>query len=153
MRTFAVLFLVLVGCGSGMPSDPLAGTAWSTTIQNTSCATGFGFNADSTYEHLTICTLNDGTTAAEIDEGDYSADARTLSLVLRQASCLASDYTSLTPSMGYSVSADIMTISSSTGALVLSRSQGSGGMGGTGAVTYGCFDASGNFTVEPIAPL
>lgn len=151
-----VLAAVLVGCGgSGSDAgDVLANTTWVTGVSGTNCATGFGFYDAGTYAHLTLCTLTDGTQALEVDSGDYVVNGNSLGFVLRKATCFASDYVSLTPSFTFSVTSAALSLSSSSGLLVLPRSQTMpGDPNGGGAATYGCFRSDGYFYAQPLAAL
>lgn len=148
MRRLFLGLVLLVGCGSGDggsdPGNPLAETRWSMVVDS-ACALGIGFETDTDYRVTFICLLNDGSHGASIEDGLYYVDGNTLALSPHAATCPAT-----CSAFQFDVTGDSLTLSDSTGILALTRLPPGGG---DGVVTYGCFDAQGNFTPAELRPL
>jgi hypothetical protein len=162
--TWATLGLLLVvgaaSCGSGSggglnPDERAVQGTWAFELSAYE-ALGLTFNGleyesdhiGLEYESDHIAVLTDGTTALEAELGTFSTSGNSITFVPEQWSCRGSD-PPLTLTFG--VNATTFTLVDQTGALLFQKITPSGG---SGAVTFGCFDnASMTFTPSPIAPV
>lgn len=159
IRVLALCGLFLVACGSAGPGDGIdpppppppppdfgAALVGNWIIVGSAAAVFFDFSSTATYVRGIIQPTSATEANVEIENGDFSADAANIHFRPHQWSCALSDPPYYFP---YSVTAAALTLSDSTGAVVLVRNTAAATNGVL--LTYGCFD-QGVFTPMPLVP-
>jgi hypothetical protein len=117
---------------------------------NTGVGVGIDINSDGTYEGKLIQLTNTAPVTAneQLEEGNWSASPTTLTLTPTQWSCTGADPASTAT---YTLSGGSLVVNTSSGAVTFMRDTTP--PPSASAVTYGCFDANGNFTAQPLGPV
>lgn len=158
MRTIAVLALLTVaGCGDApisMESRPLAGTDWISHVDGFNCERLLTFGDVGEFGSGIICVLQNNQTALQATTGTYTATgdgvhSGVLTLRPTKSSCPG---TSRTPLVADYAPGTDLTVGFATGVIDYVPAP-TGGSGGGGSATYGCFDAALSFTANPVTPL
>jgi hypothetical protein len=141
-----------VGCGGGGSSTPEEKLVGDWIIENDSTGVGLALDisADGTYVGalLALTNTNPPSANAQVEHGNWSATASSLTLTPTQWSCTGADPADTEP---YSFSGGSLVISTSSGITTLAPNNTPAT--GMFSITYGCFDANGNFTQHPLGPV
>jgi hypothetical protein len=138
-----LLLLVLAGCGGNAPS--LVGN-W--IYVNGSSGIAATFRDDGTYVASKLALTSSASADAEIETGTYMAADGTLTTIPQQWTCPGPDPVT---AVSYSLDGVDLQVSSPSGVLVMSPN--STPASSNFALTFGCFDSSGSFTPQSLAPV
>ncbi len=131
--------------GGDSPSS-IVGT-WDYANASTNSGLGATFNSDGTYV-LDLLRLTSGNAAdAQAETGTYTVSGNTITTTPQKSSCPGPDPVS---SATYSFQGSNLELVQPSGIVVL---QPDTTMASNIALAIGCFDSSGNFTAEPLAPV
>lgn len=157
-----VLALVVAVSGCGMATDPLGSMpppsedatakalmlgSWITSVGTGGCLLGDNFTSGGAYSVNVVCPRADGGFSLQQTNGSYVSDGYTVTLSAGSSSCPNAKKSA---SASLAVSIDSLTLTTPTGVLIFARNRAAPG---TATATFGCFDSTGAFTQQPVAPI
>jgi hypothetical protein len=151
-RALLGIVLLVASCGGGDGSTggltPAENALQGNWIADISSVEGLGltFN-DLNYVYSDIAILTDGSVAAQIETGTYTATGGTLTIVPQKWSCPPPD-----PAATYTYTVSPGSLVVQTSGAILSFVPNTAPPG-SGAILTGCFAMDGTFVQRPVQPL
>jgi hypothetical protein len=141
------LVLFCSACGSSSPADKLVGN-WIYENADETAGIGATFRSDGTYTVVTLVLTSQNTGDAQVEDGSYVATDTSITTTPTEWTCPGPDPVSV---VTYSFSgADLV---ATIGAQVFVMQPNNQPAQSSFALTLGCFDSTGNFTAQALAPV
>ena len=141
MRKWLIAVVFVAGCGGG---DELSGTSWFAL----SGGVGTSLSFDDSHGYAMAAGFSSGGSfQLEVQRGTYAISGGSLTFSARESSC---PNTPRSASERFALSGSTLAIGDASDAIVFARDSGDPP---NGAISYGCFDASGAFAPMAIHPV
>jgi hypothetical protein len=155
MRKLGVVAVAVafVGCGgdeSSVSAEERLLGKWGLQSSANACVEMFAFEGDS-IEVLDLCELEDGSYGAQSTTGTYFVGDGTFTWTPEQSSCDSLPVTKET--VAFAFVGDQLRLKVPSRVLLLDRADKSNTSTDNISVAYGCYDADGTFTPNPVGPL